>query len=304
MLIGIVSGLFAQQLTYQAVVRDNNQQLVVNTSVRTYITINFTTGSPYKDTVDATTNLHGLLTFEFGDETLEGRNWKDATLTTTVVNRANTGVVYVNNLTRPVSAVPYALGVNGQSIQNYLASHNYIDSSGIHGALRDTAASLRTLIRNIGGVGDMTVLNRKVDSLNNNMFDSLHAANNAVNTRIDTLVSDSLITIQLNGVAVGVFNLNQHRSANVNIRVQQKQKRFVASDNQTVFDLGDGVKVDTNFITQFVVNSLVVGTDKDGDDSVVTVTDSTVTYRPDRNGNTPIYPGDKVQVFYFTRFNN
>ena len=130
LMVGVVLGLFAQKLTYQAVIRDNNQQLVTNTAMKATVTITFATGTPttYVETVNATTNIHGLLTFEFGDGTLIGRDFEGATITTTVKS-ADESTVYVDNLMRPVSAVPYALSVNGQSIQNYLTEHNYVDKA-------------------------------------------------------------------------------------------------------------------------------------------------------------------------------
>jgi len=301
-LVGIAAGAFAQKLTYQVIVRDSNQQLVVNTEVKTTIKVHFTAGQPDYDTVIvASTNLHGLLSLEFGNATFYERNWRGATLKTSVVNNADNAVVYVHEQERPISAVPYALTVNGRSIQNYLDDNHYIDSGRIHDALRDTAANLRTLIRNAGG--DISRLSARVDSLNDNMFDSLHAVNNSIAARIDTLVSDSLVTIRVNGDTVGSFTLNQHRRADINIKVQQKQKRFTATEGQTDFELGTGVKVDSNYATQFVINNQMVGTDKEGDESVITISGSTVTYRPAKNGTSQLHDGDSVQVIYFTKSN-
>lgn len=129
LLVGIAAGLFAQKLTYQAVIRDNSQQLVVNTDVKATVTITFTTGDPYSEEVNGSTNIHGLLSIEFGDATLVGRDWTGATIAVKVVNAATPSTVYVNDDARPVSAVPYALSVNGQSIQNYLTEHNYVDKA-------------------------------------------------------------------------------------------------------------------------------------------------------------------------------
>ena len=127
LLVGIAVGLFAQKLTYQAVVRDNNQQLVVNTAVKATVTIAFSTGNPYTTEVNGSTNIHGLLSFEFGGDALNGRDWTNATIAVKVVKANDESTVYVNDGARPVSAVPYALSVNGQSIQNYLTEHNYVD---------------------------------------------------------------------------------------------------------------------------------------------------------------------------------
>ncbi len=108
LLIGIVFGLFAQKLTYQAVIRDNNQQLVTNTAVIANVVVKVGGNSVYTETVNGTTNNHGLLDIQFGDATLSTIDWPNATISVQVKN-ATTQVVYIPIEDRPVSAVPYAL---------------------------------------------------------------------------------------------------------------------------------------------------------------------------------------------------
>ena len=144
LLIGIVVGLFAQKLTYQAVIRDNNQQLVVNTAVKATVTIDFAGDqADYTTTItDVSTNLHGLLSIEFGDGSLVGRDWTGATIAVKVVNSATSSIVYVNDEPRPVSAVPYALSVDGMAIQQYLTEHKYVTEMQVGNQIHDSISNV------------------------------------------------------------------------------------------------------------------------------------------------------------------
>ena len=175
LLVGIAVGLFAQKLTYQAVIRDNNQQLVVNTAVKATVTITFTTGVPYAEEVNGSTNIHGLLSFEFGDETLAGRDWTGANIAVKVVNAATPSTVYVNDEARPVSAVPYALNVNGQSIQNYLTEHNYVDETELDSRhyLTSDSAVITTMQGNIANLTQHTTKSAIRDSVAGQIHDSI-----------------------------------------------------------------------------------------------------------------------------------
>ena len=99
---------FAQQLNYQVVVRDNNQQLVTQTAVTADVVVKVDGTPVYAETVNGTTNQHGLLDFAFGDDTFTSIDWAKATISVQVANAA-TNVVYVPAQDRMVNAVPYAL---------------------------------------------------------------------------------------------------------------------------------------------------------------------------------------------------
>lgn len=101
-------GAFAQQLNYQAVIRDDNQQLVTNTNVTANIVVKVSGSAVYQQTVNGTTNLHGLFDIPFGDATFSSIDWPHATISVEVKN-ASTGVIYMPAEDRPVNAVPYAL---------------------------------------------------------------------------------------------------------------------------------------------------------------------------------------------------
>lgn len=99
---------FAQQLNYQVVVRNNNQQLVTNTNVIANVVVKVSGTQVYTEAVNGTTNLHGLLDFFFGDDTFTSIDWANATISVQVSD-ASTNVVYVPAQDRNVNAVPYAL---------------------------------------------------------------------------------------------------------------------------------------------------------------------------------------------------
>ena len=101
-------GAFAQQLNYQAVIRDDNQQLVTNTNVTANIVVKVGGSAVYQQTVNGTTNLHGLFDIPFGDATFSSIDWPHATISVQVKN-TSTGVIYMPAEDRPVNAVPYAL---------------------------------------------------------------------------------------------------------------------------------------------------------------------------------------------------
>ena len=197
LLAGIVFGLFAQKLTYQAVIRDNNQQLVVNTAVTATVTIDFTGDQADYDTTitDVSTNIHGLLSFEFGGDALNGRNWEGATIAVKVVNSTTPSTVYVNGDARPVSAVPYALSVNGQSIQNYLTEHNYVDLD----KLKDTLNAYPTTAVMDGRhylTSDSAVITTMQGNISTNTtnIDNLirHTAKNALRDSVASQIHDSI----------------------------------------------------------------------------------------------------------------
>lgn len=103
---------FAQQLNYQVVVRDENQQLVVNTAVTANVIVKERGSQVYAETVNGTTNLHGLFDFSFGDDSFTTIDWANATISVQVANAA-THVVYIPAQDRNVQAVPYALMAAG-----------------------------------------------------------------------------------------------------------------------------------------------------------------------------------------------
>ncbi|MBQ7550376.1 MAG: hypothetical protein IJT04_02470 [Bacteroidales bacterium] len=113
MIFGLVS-LLAQNptLSYQSVVRDENNYLVRNTNINLTVQIFEGDVQKYQETRTVTTNQNGVVSFAIGDanrtsnemELTNITSWNGATIKVTY--HLASGDVVVNN---PVTAVPYAL---------------------------------------------------------------------------------------------------------------------------------------------------------------------------------------------------
>ncbi|MBO6050788.1 MAG: hypothetical protein J6P65_02260, partial [Bacteroidales bacterium] len=94
-----------QKITYQAVVRDAANRLVVYTPVRVDVTITSSTGS-YFESLRDTTNANGLMSVEIGGNPgFEDIDWVEAVIKTVIT--INGGETVTDEVT--VTAVPFAL---------------------------------------------------------------------------------------------------------------------------------------------------------------------------------------------------
>ena len=94
-----------QKITYQAVVRDAANRLVVYTPVRVDVTITSSTGS-YFESLRDTTNANGLMSVEIGGNPgFEDIDWVEAVIKTVIT--IDGGETVTDEVT--VTAVPYAL---------------------------------------------------------------------------------------------------------------------------------------------------------------------------------------------------
>lgn len=162
---------FAQQLNYQVVVRDNNQQLVTNTAVTANVTVKVSGTQVYAETVNGTTNLHGLLDFTFGDATFSTIDWANASISVQVLN-ASTNVVYVPAQDRAVNAVPYALTAASPSIPTALSAFtndvDYVNNTACNTVSFCDLYSMMTDMQNIVSAQQRTIAQQ--DSVINAMY--------------------------------------------------------------------------------------------------------------------------------------
>lgn len=102
-----------EKFTYQAVVRNANNQLVTNTTVGVRISIlqNSATGSVvYSETLTATTNANGLMTLNIGDfGNLSNINWANGAYFLKTEIDPNGAYNYTITTTQQLLSVPYAL---------------------------------------------------------------------------------------------------------------------------------------------------------------------------------------------------
>ena len=121
-------GATAQKLSYQAVVRNNANELVTETTVQVAVTVlNANNAVQYSEThANVQTNRNGLLSLMIGDgvptgsATLADVEWLGASLRTVITLPDNTTITNVT----PVNSVPYVLYAENVSPEALLAAVN------------------------------------------------------------------------------------------------------------------------------------------------------------------------------------
>jgi len=109
-----VAMLVAQtpQMTYQAVIRDFNGQLLTNRSVQATVKIKVGESELFNQTYTESTNVHGLLTVTFGNADFATIDWANASISCEVRNGSD---VYIAENFQPVTAVPLAIKAISES---------------------------------------------------------------------------------------------------------------------------------------------------------------------------------------------
>ena len=142
------------KISYQAVIRDSHNRLVVTQPVS--VTVTITDGNrTYTENLSGTTNANGLLSLEIGGGNgFDAIDWRNALITTstTIDNETVTDQVHV-------TAVPYALNAN------YAADIN--PNAPAITAIYNNMANLNTRIVNdsLALVDGMNAVNTKIDNL-------------------------------------------------------------------------------------------------------------------------------------------
>lgn len=157
-----VTALLAQnngKISYQAVVRNSANELVVNTELEIVVSIaNSENGQTvYSEKHTVTSNANGLVSLMIGDgDVLSGSwdavNWRSAQVTSDIQKQG----VPVASHTMPVVAVPYAMtsdyadSVNLEVISNYLEEIGFLNNAGsliqgLRDSLQDVDAALEQL---------------------------------------------------------------------------------------------------------------------------------------------------------------
>ena len=205
-----VSTLFAQapnKFTYQAVVRNTSNQLVVNTlvGIRVSILQNSATGSVvYSETQMLSTNANGLVTMNIGEGTViygsfNNIDWSAGTFFLKSEIDPTGGSNYTITSTQQLLSVPYALYAN-EAGNSFSGDYNDLTNKPTIPAAANNATL--TIQRNNSTVGTFTAdassdktVNISVPTttseLTNNSgyitADQLDALLNAMNSRMDSL---------------------------------------------------------------------------------------------------------------------
>ncbi len=134
MMLLSLTTLFAQsndKVSYQAVVRNSNNELVVNQAMTVTISVANEQGGAavYEETHNVTTNTNGLMSLLIGAGTVTSGNWSDINWSTAYVT---SNISYDNeNITHEVAvnAVPYALYAEQANISiTHEDLNNFIDT--------------------------------------------------------------------------------------------------------------------------------------------------------------------------------
>ena len=242
MMFLLVGGLFAQKLSYQAVVRNSANELVVNTPLTVEVGVLDAFGTvQYAERHTTTSNQNGLIVLTIGEGTVTvgtsvaDVDWNGAVIQS-VVKDGSTIVATINS---PVNAVPYALQAAsaGGSISQVNADWNA--TSGVAEILHKptipttvaelTDASNYVTNADLAAAGylttetDPTVPAWAKESVKPT-YDYSEITNTPdmtpyLTTETDPTVNNSTITIQKNGDLVGSFTLNQAGDQTINITV-------------------------------------------------------------------------------------
>ena len=152
-------GATAQKLSYQAVVRNNANELVTETTVQVAVMVlDASNAVQYAEThANVQTNRNGLLSLMIGDgismssTTLADVVWPGASLRTIITLPDNTTITNVT----PVNSVPYALYADNvdpdmvsDAIADYIASHNIGGEDNVQADWNETDQSSDAYIRN------------------------------------------------------------------------------------------------------------------------------------------------------------
>lgn len=204
------------KISYQAVIRDSHNRLVVTQPVS--VTVTITDGNrTYTENLSGTTNANGLLSLEIGGGNgFDAIDWRNALITTstTIDNETVTDQVHV-------TAVPYALNAN------YAADIN--PNAPAITAIYNNMANLNTRMVNdsLALVNGMTAVNTKVDNLaisvdtaKANMRSEAIQAANLLNTKVDNLaISVDTAKANMRSEAIQAANLLNTKVDNLAISV-------------------------------------------------------------------------------------
>ncbi|MBQ7490124.1 MAG: hypothetical protein IJT51_06380, partial [Bacteroidales bacterium] len=192
-----------EQLPYQAVLRNAQNQLVYNQSnitVTVYVLDLNATVVRYSEThTGLSTNANGLLTLMVGAGTLASGSWQyiiwsDASIKMRISYDPGTGPVVIETGPHPVNAVPFALTTDCNSVINCVD-----DAIGDGGS--PTNLAIDTIIDNHLAPYEI----KNCDDVNNCVTTAIADGNSVINQAIDTVVLNNVSS----AIADGNSDINQ-----------------------------------------------------------------------------------------------
>ena len=270
------------KFSYQAVVRNAENELVTNSPVTVDISVfnhqNFAE-EIYTETHNVTSNLNGLISLLIG----EGQNpagdllqvaWNDAQIRT----RITIGTYTVTD-TKPITAIPYAYfaeRVPLSAIEEHLGNTDLVTESDLMDLLNRFATQDTLSYYLLAGDFQDSLQNMK-DSLSE-MKDSLEALRDS----LTNLIRQSDLAAELNLLSEQIRTL-QNQSSTVD-------EYIVSSIPSNTYILSH--VPNPNHVILLYINGVVIST------RAVSISGQTLTYRPIYNENKQLLTGDRIQIHY------
>ena len=184
-LLCCVMTMFAQnndRISYQAVVRDANNNLVVNQELTVQVTVNDGQNT-YTETHTVTSNANGLISFLIGDGTNASNNWDNLNWKTAAVSTTmSVGGVQIAAHTMPLTTVPSA---------KYADYADSVNPNVIARQIHDTADMVR---QEVGDVSEKVVnLENRLKADSANLKDHYYTK-----TQVDTAKTQIRTTMAAN----------------------------------------------------------------------------------------------------------
>lgn len=201
MMLLFMGSMFAQKLSYQAVVRNSqtNELMVSATMDVTVEILNANNGVQYTEThTGVQSNLNGLITLTIGEGTtndnLNNVNWNGATIQSTITIQGINPIT----ITTPVNAVPFALQAGGteQEQADWEETDENAKSYIKHKPTIPTAPDMSNYVT-------LNKLNDTLDSY--------------VKQQDAPTVNDVTISLSLDNEPIGQFTTNAAQGGNINI---------------------------------------------------------------------------------------
>jgi len=269
------------KISYQAVVRNGNNELVTNTAVGMRITLlqtSITGNTVYQETHQTATNSNGLVTVEIGSGvvtagTFSGINWATGPYFIKTESDISGGTNYSITGTQQLLSVPYALYAESSGNSSVLTNLSVASANGFAGVVTNPSTApvieLRTPVMGIikgngtamsaATAGDFPILNQNTTgraatvTTNANLIGPVTSVGNATAIGDGVITAAMLSTVNSN---VGTFN---------NLTVNAKG--LVTAASNTTYEVPLTFSTGLTRTANTITNNLSIG--KAGSQSVI-----------------------------------
>lgn len=256
------------KMSFQAVVRNANNELITNASVS--VTVSFINFSPsgtvvYSEAHNVRSNQNGLISLLVGDGSVLSGSMEEIIWNDTYIKTEITADGYTVTDTKPATAVPialYAENIPLQALQEHLGSTDLVSGE----ELRDTLSNYMT------------------QEAAQNYFDN----NN--NVTADRLYDTLRYYVMTQAMSSTLQNISEQLSDLQSIKNKVDEFTIPSSPNNT-FTLTYSPLTEREVL--MYINGIFVST------SAFTYSANQLIYIPTNNGNKTLVANDRIQIYYY-----